>query len=655
MSRVSQSIRGWPVGLALAGLMMLCGCGQGGIGGGTPADGSLSDAAVPVMALNASPSTLVVSSTTSASTTLHAELLNPANNLPVGGVPVAFTASGGNLASTTVTTDTNGSANDTLVVAASASCSSLDVSASADGASQKLTIAVVSLATLQLSAMPNTLQCSNGNPGLSVVQALALDASNNPLANVQIAFSAVGGATLTSQAATTNASGQATVTATAPLGLPDGQVSISAQAAGVSASINVAVAGCNQSQPSPIATPGPGEPGVLQFISANPTQIGVLQSGQPQQSALTFKLTDSTGAPVAGATVDFFVSSLGGEFVTPTSATTASDGTVQTELTAGTRATVVQVTAQLGSIVAISTPVTIVGGLPVQGRISAAAGFRNIAGNVTTGLIDPITVSMSDRFSNAVAPGTAISLQSLGGAVSLPSVSDSNGIVTANLIAEAPTNPTDLNGVPTGGVITILAFTFGETPFIDLNNTGIWEPGDPVIPVPDPFLDLNGDGIREPNEPFIDVNGSGKYNSDQSNGQFSQHVVVFTSTRVTFSGATAATIFPTSGFNIPFGGSRSFTLDFADALGNPLVAGSTYQVVASPAGTVAGASGTIPDGESFGQLIPGLNQFSITVTDSNSQPNPIPITLTITVDLPLSTTAPGGNGSTSIQIGGTME
>ncbi len=650
MRRASQSTRGLAIGLALAGLLALCGCGQGGAGG-IPTNAELSPKAVPILAISASPSTVVVSSTTPASTAIHAEVLNASNHLPVIGLPVSFSTSKGSLTSTTEITDTNGSANNTLFVAAAATGSSAQVTVNAHGATQKLTIPVVSLAIIELSAMPDTLQCSNGNAGLSVVQALARDASNNPLANVQITFSPSGGATLASTVATTNSSGQATITATAPLGLADGNVSVSAQAAGVSASITLAVSGCAGSQGGPTPTPE----SVLQFISANPAQIGVLQSGQSQQSTITFKLTDLTGAPISGVSVEFFVTSLGGESVSPASAVTQSDGTVQTELTAGTRATVVQVTAEAGSTVAISTPVTIIGGLPVQGRISAGVQFLNIAGNVTHGLVDPITVLMSDRFSNPVAPGTALSLQSLGGAVSIPSPSDNNGVVTANLIAEAPTNPSDLNGVPTGGVVTILAFTYGETPFIDLNNTGVWQAGDPVIAVSEPFFDLNGDGVREANEPFIDLNGNGKYDLDQSDGHFSQHVVVFASTRVTFSGATIASLSPPSGFTIPFGGSQAFMLTLADSFGNPLVAGTSYQIVSSPAGTVAGSSGTVPDGESFGQLIQGLNQFPITVTNSNQVANPVPITLTITVNSPVSATAPGGNGATSIQINGTMD
>lgn len=654
MGRALQSISGSLPALALAAMMALNGCGQGGVGNASSSP-SANSAAAPIFDLNASPTDIVISATTSGSATLHAELLNPGSHLPMSGIPVSFTASGGSLANADVTTDVNGSANTSLLISAASNSSSIDVTATAHGTTRKITVAVLSLANVELTAQPTTLQCSNGGAGLSVIQAMALDASNNPLANVQISFAASGGATLNSSIATTDALGQATVTASVPPGLPDGQALISAQASGVNNSITVPISGCSGIQPSATPTPGVGEPNVLQFVSANPSQIGVLQSGQPQQSALTFMLTDSTGAPVPGITVNFFVTSLGGEGVTPTSAITAADGTVETELTAGTRATVVQVTAEAGSIVAISTAVSIVGGPPVQGRISAGVQYLNIAGNVTQGLKDPITILMADQFSNPVPPGTAVSLQSLGGAVSVLTTSDSNGVATGNLLAESPTNPVDLTGMPTGGIVTILAFTFGQTPFFDLNNDGVWEPGEPVVAVPEPFFDLNGDGIREANEPFIDLNGNGKYDLDQSHGQFSQHVVVFTSTRVTFSGPTVASMAPPSGFTIPFRNSQTFLLTLADGFGNPLASGTTYQVVASPGGTVAGGSGTVPDGQTFGHLIQGLNQFPITVTDSNQVANPTPITLTVTVNSPISATAPGGNGGTTIQINGTMD
>ncbi len=654
MNRVLRSIRALLVGIGLVGTLMVHGCGQGGIGGPTAEGGPGSEPPppVPILALSANPNTVVVSTIASGSSSLTAQVVDATSHTPLSGILVSFFASAGNLASATAVSDSNGTATDSLAVAAGSSAGLIDVSAHANGAGQSLSISVANLATISLSASPSFMQCSNGSSGLSLVQALALDSANNPVVGARVAFSASGGGTV-SPLATTDSNGQATVTVTAPTGLPDGTVTIHAQAAGVTSSISIPVTGC-AGLPSPTPTPGGGGSNQLQFISANPGQIGVLQSGQPQQSTLTFELTDSVGEPIGGATVKFFVSSLGGESVVPPSAITAGDGTVQTVLTAGTRAAAVQVTAQVGTVLALSAPIAIVGGPPVQGRISVGAQFLNIAGNVTNGLIDPITILMSDRFSNPVPPGTVVSLQSVGGAIHAPSASDANGSAVGALIAQAPTNPTDLNGVATGGVATVLALALGETPFIDSNGNGIWDPGEIVVAVPEPFFDLNGDGVREANEPFIDLNGNGVYDLDQSGGAFSQNVVVFTSTRVTFSGTTTVALSPPSGFVIPNGSSQTFFLTLADSFGNPLVAGTTYKIVSTPAGAVAGGSGTVPDGESFGQIIPGLNQFPFTITDSDSVANPVPIAVTVTVNSPGSSTAPGGNGNASVQINGTM-
>src|SRR5271170_67631 len=215
MSGVSRSAKGPTIGLALSALIALIGCGQTGGGGEVSSNPALTPNGTPILALSTSPGSVVISSTTAGLTVLHAELLNPANHLPVGGVPVSFSASDGSLASPTVITDVNGSANDTLFVPAAATGASIDVSANAHGASRKLTIPVASLAAIELSALPDAIQCLNDSPGLSVIQVLALDASNNPLANVSVAFTVSGGATLTSAAATTDANGRATVTATA--------------------------------------------------------------------------------------------------------------------------------------------------------------------------------------------------------------------------------------------------------------------------------------------------------------------------------------------------------------------------------------------------------------------------------------------------------
>ncbi len=653
MNRISRSISVLLVGAALAELLLVHACGKLGEPASGAGGSKLPAAVVPEVGLAASPTTVVVSAVAPGATALTAQLVDPTTQLPARGVPVTFSATTGQLSANTAVSDPNGVASVVLNVPAGTPGSTGDVTARAHGASSSVSLPIADLAAITLSASPSFASCSAAGPGLSVINALALDSSNRAIPGVTISFNSDGGSV--SPLSTTDSDGTAPTSLSVPPGLPTGMVRVTAQAAGVGSSINVPVVGCAAAA-SATPTPAPGGvPAVIQFVSAVPSQVGVLGSGLPQQSLLTFKLTDSLANPVSGVTVNFFIPSIGGEFVSPKSAVTDSSGNVQTALTSGRRATIVEVTASTGSVLANSTPVTIVGGLPVQGRISAAVQFRNIAGNVTAGLIDPVSILMSDRFSNPVQPGTAVSLQSLGGAVSAPAPSDSNGIATGALIAEAPTSPTDLNGVSTRGIITVLALTRGETPFIDSNGNGVYDSGETVIPVPEPFYDLNGNGVRDANEPFVDLNGNGKYDTSQSGGAFSQSVVVFTSTRVTFSGPTVATISPPSGFLIPNAGSQSFTLTLADGFGNPLVAGSTYQIVSQPAGTVVSASGTVPDGQSFGALVSGLNLFNFTINDSDPGAiSPVPIMVTVTVTSPSTLTAPGGNGSTTAQVSGTM-
>jgi hypothetical protein len=657
MKRTGNALCVLLMALAAAELAALHGCGNTGGGGGrvtTTSGSGLPRSKVPMLALASANSAIVISNFASGTAALTATVLDSQTHLPMTGVPIAFFTSTGTLAEAAVVSNMSGTASDLLTVPAGTALQSADVSAHAHGAGQSIEIPIANVAALAMAASPPFLQCGNSQPGLSVVSVTALSSGNTPLPGVSIAFSAQS-ANVT-PIAITDLNGVATATVSAPPGLPDGSAKVTAEAAGLSASIGLSVTGCAaQPTASAVSTPiPPNTPATLQFVGAFPSQIGVLQSGLPEQSTVTFKVVNGAGVGLEGVNVNFFISSVGGETLSPASGATTADGTVSTTLSSGHRAGSIEVTASTGSILAVSSPITIFGGLPVQGRMGLSAQFQNIAGAVTAGVIDPLRSVMSDRFGNPAQPGATVEFQSLGGAAQSTSLSDNNGVTSGTLIAEPPLDPTDLKGNPTNGIITVLTTTRGETPFIDLNGNGVWDPGEPIVAVPEPFFDLNGNGVRDANEPFVDLNGSGVYDNDQSGGKFSQNIAVFTSMRVTFSGATTIAISPPQGFIIPNGGSQNFSLQLVDGFDNPLVAGTTYKIEVSPAGSVQGNSGTVPDGESFGKLVPGLNLFTFTVNDSDSINSPVPITITVTVDSPPSNTAPGGNGSTSVQIGGTM-
>ncbi len=99
-------------------------------------------------------------------------------------------------------------------------------------------------------------------------------------------------------------------------------------------------------------------------------------------------------------------------------------------------------------------------------------------------------------------------------------------------------NPSDPCGHtthnPRDGLVTIIAMAQGEEGFVDQNGNGVWDPGEPFIDVGEPFVDVNDDGIWEVGEPFFDVNNNGVY--DGPNGQWDGNTVVWTQTRVLYTG-----------------------------------------------------------------------------------------------------------------------
>jgi Bacterial Ig-like domain (group 1) len=397
-------------------------------------------------------------------------------------------------------------------------------------------------------------------------------------------------------------------------------------------------------------------PRAISFISATPTSIGVTGSGLPLQATLTFRVTNAQAQPIAGIPVQFGLtstSSLGGASVDPSQAISDSDGLVQVVLTSGNRATTVRVTATVvgsATVTTQSTAVNILGGEPAANRFSIAPQFRNVAGRVTFGLQDVVTAFVNDRFGNAVPEGTAVTFQSDFASLVDVGPTDAQGRASATLLSEGQSPP--------DGIVTLLAYTRGEKTFTDTNGNGVWDVGEPVQPLPEPFFDENGNGIHDANEPFIDVNGNGVWDADQDPvGQFSNEVLVFDTTRVTFSAGTILTLEP-NGFIIPDGGSQSFTVTLADGNNNPLVSGTTVNITITGGVTLLGPSTiTIPDSQTFGATVDGLNRFSFSVVDSQPGMGATaePISVGVTVTSPPSETAPGGNGSTSAFSSGTLQ
>jgi hypothetical protein len=233
------------------------------------------------------------------------------------------------------------------------------------------------------------------------------------IAGVTVAFAiTAGSATLSSQTAVTNSSGQAQVGVT--LGNAAGMVNIVASAAGVAAQVVFS------------ATATPGSPASLTIVSGN-TQTGMAGSALPEP--LVVLLADSYGNPVAGATVNFTVASGGGSLSTA-SAQTGADGRAQAIWTLGSLGANNAVHASSGTLAVATFTATGTAGAPALLVIVSGNNQTGVAG---TTLPMALAVKVTDQNGNPVA-GAALDFSATAGGGSVSPTSATTG--TAGL-AEA--------------------------------------------------------------------------------------------------------------------------------------------------------------------------------------------------------------------------
>jgi len=353
----------------------------------------------------------------------------------------------------------------------------------------------------------------------------------------------------------------------------------------------------------------------IAFVSAQPTTIYVRGAGLPDQSVLTFHVTDALDSPIAGVPVAFSLDEGTDGAIAPPQATTDSDGNVQVTLRSGNRPLSVQVgatiVAHVPTIAARSVAVNILSGVASAKRFVLAHEFHNISGRVLFGLTDRITAFANDRDGNPVPPDEVVSFTTTGGAIINQSPTDRLGQATATLVSQNP--------LPTNGIVATLATTRGERSFEDHNGNGVCDDGiDTLAKVSEPFSDSNCNGLYDAGEPFIDLNDNGIFDEDQGTGSCSDTVTIFSSICTTFSGPTQVELTRAGSGAIAAGGLDDFTLVVSDDVGNPIVGGST--VTLSVAGSRAQILGlttfTIPDALSYNKIVDGVNRFRFRVVDA---------------------------------------
>jgi hypothetical protein len=355
--------------------------------------------------------------------------------------------------------------------------------------------------------------------------------------------------------------------------------------------------------------------GSIEFVSADPTNIGLLGTGgvgRQETSTVRFKVTDSTGGPVSGSTVDFTLNTtLGGIVLTPTSVTSDIQGFAQTVISAGSVATSVRVTATVNpsspAIATQSDQLTITTGIPDNDSVSLSMACVNIEGWNRDGETTMVTVRMSDRYNNPVPDGTAVTLNAEGGQVgsncqTATTPADGAGVCSVTFVSSHPRD----NGAGDGRV-SILAFAIGEESFIDADADGVFNNADIPLEIGEPFRDDNESTAADtPPEFFADFNSNGVWDDatqpdyvnfngllcDSMTALCSPNQTLFVSDQgVVVMSAGAATILDDVGGDItlaaPGGeGVATFTLTIGDNKGNmttsqPMASGTTVDVTTS--------------------------------------------------------------------------
>ena len=517
------------VGLAVAMALTACGGGGGSPGTTTNSTGTTGTTGTTVTTGTGGTTVPVI---TTAAPKLSLSIVNQSgavvNSVAVGGGFVAraivVDASGAPVAAKLVTFSLNGATIATVnpgtaltnalgiaeVAVAPSSISSVgaaSLSASADVAGSVVTgqvdfsVAATSL-TLSAIAVGGTNLPSGGNTSLQVTALVGGAPSTGVPVNITYSASCgrVNGSTSSGGVSvTTDGSGVASAVYTAVAAdgsLCSGSVTISASSAGAapqSTSLNVVVATAN----------------AVTFVSAAPAQIFLAGSGAVDQSIVRFRVLSSAGTAMSNVAVQFAIVTnpggvgIGGAgSVAPVSATTNVSGEASVSVFSGTIPGPVKVRAALVSdttVFAESQNLTVASGPPSQRFMSLSVQTFNIEGWAIDGTSTQVTVRLADRQGNAVADGTVVNFTAEGG-----QVASNCATARVNGISQCSVNFISQNPKPSGGRVSVLAYTEGTKDYIDVNGNNRYDVGiDTLIPI--------GDAYRDDNENAVYDSASGEF------------------------------------------------------------------------------------------------------------------------------------------------
>lgn len=316
------------------------------------------------------------------------------------------------------------------------------------------------------------------------------------------------------------------------------------------------------------------------FESINPTDLGVTNSGMPEQGLVRYCFTNSDGTAVgAGESVrfDWDVQLEGASFET-TNSLTDLEGCATARIRTGTQAGQLVVRATLGSGAQASTcpspSLSVRGGLPVGEDLVLRCEtdyLGTLANQRGSEVPSDCEIScwtyLRDRYENAVQrDDVRVSFRTEQGRVIGPVTADANGRVEVKFqpdgLFPADVDPVDgesrvfgaLTGEavnPRDGVVTLIAYTVGEESWDDTDGDGVFDDGEVWTDLPEPFVDVNDNDEFDPENPareaFVDVQTPDRdFNGewDEANGEWDNSTVIWTRTAITLVGEPAVDMTP---------------------------------------------------------------------------------------------------------------
>jgi hypothetical protein len=271
--------------------------------------------------------------------------------------------------------------------------------------------------------------------------------------------------------------------------------------------------------------------GSIQFVKADPSILGVKNSGFNESSSIQFKVLDNLGQPFqAQYPVKFSVSTApGGVYLLVTDGFTESDGVTSTVLVTGTVATTITVSAKatLGTttLTGVSSSIPIIGAKPsakyFQLNPPTAGDKIQTVANFDEAYIQQdynFKAYLGDRYSNIIAKQTTVHFRSEAGTIT-PEALSVEAKATGVLRKMAP-YPKD-----------VAPYCLDQAGKYDENKCN-----NPTTPIPnavyyEPWYRIQGDPLYDPKhfynprDGFVTViavtTGEEEFDDDDGNGDFS--------------------------------------------------------------------------------------------------------------------------------------